>query len=76
MGPGRSRVKFARVVSGIGLATALLGSSPDSRADETPATRDGFIVLPFVNSSPVKQLDWMASALALSTASKLEHLST
>jgi len=41
----------------------------------TPAPRDPFLVLPFVNTSPVKQLDWMTSALAVTTAEKLEGLS-
>ncbi|MEO6951347.1 MAG: tetratricopeptide repeat protein [Polyangia bacterium] len=61
------------------MGAVLLGSAytthGSAHADETPSARDGFLVLPFVNSSPVKQLDWMASALAISTADKLEHLS-
>ena len=40
----------------------------------TPAPREPFLVLPFANTSPVKQLDWMTSALAVTTAEKLEGL--
>jgi Flp pilus assembly protein TadD len=35
---------------------------------------DGYVVAPFENASPVKQLDWMSSALALTVAEKLEAL--
>jgi tetratricopeptide (TPR) repeat protein len=36
------------------------------------ATKDGYIVVPFENHSPVKQLDWQSSALAVTIAEKLE----
>jgi Flp pilus assembly protein TadD len=55
--------------------------APAPKRDEAAANksgpstlRDGYLVLPFVNTSPVKQLDWMASALAVTVAEKLEVL--
>ena len=46
-----------------------------ARAETPPGpVRDGFVVLPFVNLSNVKQLDWMASALPITVAEKLEAL--
>jgi tetratricopeptide (TPR) repeat protein len=35
---------------------------------------DAYIVAPFHNASPVKQLDWMSGALAVTVAEKLEAL--
>jgi Flp pilus assembly protein TadD len=42
--------------------------------DQPAAVRDGFLVLPFVNTTNIKQLDWMASALPITVAEKLEAL--
>jgi hypothetical protein len=54
---------------------ALIALSSTARAaDETvlQALPAGYIVVPFENHSPVKQLDWQASALAVTVAEKLE----
>jgi tetratricopeptide (TPR) repeat protein len=37
---------------------------------------DGYLVTPFQNASPVKQLDWMSGALAVTVAEKLEAIPT
>jgi tetratricopeptide (TPR) repeat protein len=44
-------------------------------AEKAPATLpEGYVVAPFENASTVKSLDWMASALAVTTAEKLEGM--
>ncbi|MFI5289670.1 MAG: tetratricopeptide repeat protein, partial [Polyangia bacterium] len=63
---GRRGVKF------ILAAGALAIWVSPARADEDlPAA---YLVAPFQNASPVKQLDWMSSALAVTVAEKLEAL--
>jgi Flp pilus assembly protein TadD len=62
------------------LGTLLCCALPCRRAEavgDPPApapVRDGYLVLPFVNTSNVKALDWMASALPITVAEKLESL--
>jgi len=48
----------------------LLGVAGGARAggDAPAPVRDGYVVLPFVNASGVKALDWMASALPITVA--------
>ena len=50
--------------------------APSSSAVAAPATveAEGYLVAPFENDSGVKSLDWMASALAVTVAEKLEAL--
>src|SRR4051812_42789132 len=65
MSPGLTPVKylsvlFALVFFGAGQAFGDGGES--------------YVVAPFENTSPVKQLDWMSSALAMTVAEKLEAL--
>ncbi len=62
---------FVRV-SALAIVTVLASTG----LAETPVApvRDGYLVLPFVNLSNVKQLDWMASALPITVAEKLEAL--
>ena len=58
------------------MPVALVALSSTARAaDETTvltAQPAGYIVVPFENHSPVRQLDWQASALAVTVAEKLE----
>jgi Flp pilus assembly protein TadD len=63
MSPGRDSVKYLIAVFCVVTATAAHAADPE-----------GYIVAPFENGSPVKQLDWMASALAFTVAEKLEAL--
>jgi len=58
-------------------ALALCGATfacvGDARATPLPADLpEPYIVAPFENASPVKQLDWMSPALAVTVAEKLE----
>jgi len=58
-------------------AVVLAATATAARAaDETVLTQmpAGYIVVPFENHSPVKQLDWQASALAVTIAEKLEGI--
>src|SRR6476469_5301095 len=84
MSLGRTSVKYSSVLLLVGMMT----SSASARRREIPPTLtgnawasailadlpDGYIVAPFQNSSTVKQLDWMSSALAVTVAEKLEAL--
>ncbi len=62
MSPGRDSVKYL-------IAIVALVAAGAARAEP-----EGYVVAPFENGSPVKQLDWMASALAFTVAEKLEAL--
>jgi Flp pilus assembly protein TadD len=57
------RRELPRNLTGSAWASAILADLPDA-----------YIVAPFSNTSPVKQLDWMSSALAVTVAEKLEAL--
>ena len=61
---------MSRVIAAI-VTVAVAGVAG---ADAPAPVRDGYIVLPFVNTTNVKQLDWMASALPITVAEKLESL--
>jgi len=52
---------------------SLRASAATAPAATAPAP-DGYAVAPFENGSPVKALDWMSSALAVTVAEKLESL--
>ena len=57
------------------LAVGAIALAATARAEETTTHEPqpaGYIVVPFENHSPVKQLDWQASALAVTVAEKLE----
>ena len=82
MSLGRRCVNYASVLSALLVTVAaeahrnLPGDLPaqawaSSILADLP---DGYIVAPFENASPVKQLDWMSSALAVTVAEKLEAL--
>ena len=85
MSPRPTPVKYLSVLS----ALVFLGAGPafarrrDLPQNLTPAAwanavigdlAESYVVAPFENSSPVKQLDWMSSALAVTVAEKLEAL--
>lgn len=54
-------------------AALILASTATAREEvQLKAMPAGYIVVPFENHSPVKQLDWQASALAMTVAEKLE----
>jgi tetratricopeptide (TPR) repeat protein len=55
---------------------APVAATPSKVASAPNTLRDGFLVLPFVNTTTIKQLDWMASALPITVAEKLELLPT
>ena len=89
MSPGRGAVKSLSGPIGLLIACLLaVGSTADARRRELPSSLppgawanavlgdlpDGYVVAPFENASPVKQLDWMSSALAVTIAEKLEVL--
>ena len=68
-------IRVGSVVKYLSVAVALaLAGSTARAADETvlQAMPAGYIVVPFENHSPVKSLDWQASALAVTVAEKLE----
>jgi tetratricopeptide (TPR) repeat protein len=68
-------IRAGSVVKYLCAAVALAATASTARAaDETvlQAMPAGYIVVPFENHSPVKQLDWQASALAITVAEKLE----
>jgi len=67
MSLGGGSVKYSGALFCAGFLLAL----PSVARAELP---DGYIVAPFQNRSSVKQLDWMASALAVTAAEKLEAL--
>lgn len=83
MSLGRGSVKLPGVLL---LACALWAAPSEARRRELPRNLapqawasavlgdlpDAYIVAPFQNTSPVKQLDWMASAFAVTVAEKLE----
>ena len=73
-------IRVGSVVKYLIVAACTLAMAPAARArDEAPTTTTvlqqlpaGYIVVPFENHSPVKSLDWQASALAITVAEKLE----
>ena len=72
-------IRVGSVVKYLIVAACTLAMAPAARArDEAPTTTvlqqlpAGYIVVPFENHSPVKSLDWQASALAITVAEKLE----
>ena len=68
-------IRAGSVVKYLVAAAALCATASTARAaDETVLTQmpAGYIVVPFENHSPVKNLDWQASALAVTVAEKLE----
>ena len=72
---GPRTVKLSRALLSFFFSATWAGWAAGARAEAPPATvRDGYLVLPFVNTSEVKALDWMASALAITAAEKLEVL--
>jgi tetratricopeptide (TPR) repeat protein len=56
------------------IVCAAWAATARARAEEPPAPPPpaGYIVVPFENRSPVRALDWQASALAMTIAEKLE----
>ncbi len=71
MEPAPGAVKLSRIC----VSLLVLLAAGIARAEEPAATlRDGYLVLPLVNKSNVPSLDWMASALAITAAEKLEAL--
>jgi Flp pilus assembly protein TadD len=76
---GRSKAKAPRVCPvrlKIAVCFAVTFSSTISTAGEGDriSLPEGYLVVPFENDSTLKALDWMASALAVMTAEKLEVL--
>lgn len=72
-------IRVGSVVKSLIAAACTLAMAPAAHArDEAPTTTvlqqlpAGYIVVPFENHSPVKSLDWQASALAITVAEKLE----
>jgi Flp pilus assembly protein TadD len=86
MFPARRRVNFAHGRSvALALGLALVGVNVHGHereheheherapgADADADKSEPYLVVPFENASPVAALDWMASALALTLAEKLE----
>jgi Flp pilus assembly protein TadD len=66
-------VKWPALVLAVVFSSTRAGADEPSQASPEPL-REGYIVVPFENHSPVKQLDWQSSALALTVAEKLEGL--
>ena len=73
-------IRAGSVVKYLVVGACVLAMAPAARArDEAAPTTTvlqqlpaGYIVVPFENHSPVKSLDWQASALAVTIAEKLE----
>jgi tetratricopeptide (TPR) repeat protein len=78
MSPGPRPVNFAPWLAGVlslacAASAAAGGNAPLPPSDHNLAA-EGYAVAPFENTSPVKTLDWMCSALAITVAEKLEAL--
>lgn len=67
------RRSYAQVKSlALGALLALASTASAQKEAAPRAMPPGYIVVPFENHSPVKALDWQASALAVTAAEKLE----
>ncbi len=66
---GGSVVKYLVAVASLCATAATARAADETVLTQLPA---GYIVVPFENHSPVKNLDWQASALAVTLAEKLE----
>ena len=70
----RASLRSGRSLVAIAIALAATTLPSAVRADGGELSRpDGFFVAPFVNYTKVKQLDWMAAALPVLIAEKLEE---
>ncbi|MSP60886.1 MAG: tetratricopeptide repeat protein [Myxococcales bacterium] len=67
-------MRFSRTALALISLPGLLGvaGAAPPLPPTAPRAPDGYLVVPFENTSPVRQLDWMAPALATTVAEKLE----
>lgn len=70
--PRRSALRLAPRC--LASAASLVAASVGAVASAAAAEPEGYLVAPLENASGVKALDWMASALAVTVAEKLEAL--
>jgi tetratricopeptide (TPR) repeat protein len=70
MSPPRGAVNITVAIVASVVAPLLVGGP--ARAAAPADLPEPYIVAPFENASPVKQLDWMSLALAVTVAEKLE----
>jgi Flp pilus assembly protein TadD len=68
-------IRAGSIVKSLLVGLALVASSAQARRMDEVTLQQmpaGYIVAPFENHSPVKQLDWQSSAVAVTIAEKLE----